>query len=284
MNSFHFKKEEVDKILESIKKGLNSDKKNIEKAFELDYKEWEYEVDFNKIINEIDFVKEREYLPVFSKEEIVDGIGKICLICNQNPYLIFSFILCAIYTNNKVEVVLENKMLASNKAIIKSIEKVLNAIKLDRDTITYIELTNKDDIISYQDKYDLIYYFGNKDSYISFIKRINIDTKFENFGEVNLYTDSKEFKEAVVEIDKWAYLNEMKINIYNSDIDEAIEEINRLNNTSSISIIFSKNMDKISNFIKNVKSKTIYVNTDFTKDYIFETNLNNLVYKKIVKY
>ena len=284
MNNFYFKKEDVYKIFEKIKIGLNSDKKNIEKAFELDYKEWEYEVDFNKIIKQIDLIKEKDYLPVFSKEEIVDGIGRICLICNQNPYLIFNFILSAIYTNNKVEIVLEDKMLASNKAIIESIKKVFNSMKLDKEILTYLELTNKDDIVSYQDKYDLIYYLGNKSSYINFIKRIHIDTKFQNFGEVDLYTDSKEFKEVIVEIDKWAYLNEIKINIYNSDIDETIKEINKLNNTNGISIIFSKDMDKISKFIKNVKSERVYVNTDFIKDYKFETNLNNLVYKKVVEY
>lgn len=284
MNNFYFKKEKVFDIFENIKKELVSDKKIIEEAFKLDYSEWEYEVNFDKIISQVDLIKEKDYLPVFSKEEIVDGIGRICLICNQNPYLIFNAILSCIYTNNKIEVILENKMLASNKVLIESLQKSLKKAKVDEDTLTYIELTNKDDVISYQDKYDLIYYFGNKSSYINFIKRIHIDTKFQNFGEVDLYTDSKEFKEVIVEIDKWAYLNEIKINIYNSDIDETIKEINKLNNTNGISIIFSKDIDKISKFIKNVKSERVYVNTDFIKDYKFETNLNNLVYKKVVEY
>lgn len=284
MNNFYFKKEKVLDIFENIKKELVSDKKIIEEAFKLDYSEWEYEVNFDKIISQVDLIKEKDYLPVFSKEEIVDGIGRICLICNQNPYLIFNAILSCIYTNNKIEVILENKMLASNKVLIESLQKSLKKAKVDEDTLTYIELTNKDDVISYQDKYDLIYYLGNKSSYINFIKRIHIDTKFQNFGEVDLYTDSKEFKEVIVEIDKWAYLNEIKINIYNSDIDETIKEINKLNNTNGISIIFSKDIDKISKFIKNVKSERVYVNTDFIKDYKFETNLNNLVYKKVVEY
>lgn len=284
MNNFYFKKEKVLDIFENIKKELVSDKKIIEEAFKLDYSEWEYEVNFDKIISQVDLIKEKDYLPVFSKEEIVDGIGRICLICNQNPYLIFNAILSCIYTNNKIEVILENKMLASNKVLIESLQKSLKKAKVDEDTLTYIELTNKDDVISYQDKYDLIYYLGNKSSYIDFIKRIHIDTKFQNFGEVDLYTDSKEFKEVIVEIDKWAYLNEIKINIYNSDIDETIKEINKLNNTNGISIIFSKDIDKISKFIKNVKSERVYVNTDFIKDYKFETNLNNLVYKKVVEY
>ena len=284
MNNYYFKKENVLDIFESIRKGLVSDKKEIEKAFDLDYTEWEYKVDFNQIINQIDLIKEKEYLPIFSKEKIIDGIGKLCLICNQNPYLIFNFILSSIYTNNKVEVILEDKMLATNKVLIESIKKVLKNLNLDNDTVNYLEVVNKDEIISTQNKYDLIYYFGNKESYINFIKRIHVDTKFENFGEIYLYSDSKDYKENIVEIDKWSYLNEIKVNIYNSNIDDAIKEINKFNNINKMSIIFSKDMEKISKFIKEVKSEKIYVNINSVSNYKFETNLNNLVYEKVVEY
>ena len=284
MNDFYFKKEKVLEIFDIIKNELKSNKKTLEKAFKLDYKEWEYEIDFDRIINQIDSIKEKEYLPTFSKEKIIDGIGKICLICNQNPYLIFNFILSSIYTNNKVEIVLEDKMLATNKALIEVIKKALKEAKANKDILSYRELSNKDDIVSYQDNYDLIYYFGNKASYINFTKRIHIDTKFENFAEINLYYDSKEFKDIILEIDKWAYINEIKVNLYDSNVDEAIKHINKLNNTSIISIIFSKDMDKISKFIKEVKSEKIYVNSNFTKDYEVEVDLNNLVYRKTIKY
>ena len=284
MNNYYFKKENVLDIFESIRKGLVSDKKEIEKAFDLDYTEWEYKVDFNQIINQIDLIKEKEYLPIFSKEKIIDGIGKLCLICNQNPYLIFNFILSSIYTNNKVEVILEDKMLATNKVLIESIKKVLKNLNLDNDTVNYLEVVNKDEIISTQNKYDLIYYFGNKESYINFIKRTHVDTKFENFGEIYLYSDSKDYKENIVEIDKWSYLNEIKVNIYNSNIDDAIKEINKFNNINKMSIIFSKDMEKISKFIKEVKSEKIYVNINSVSNYKFETNLNNFVYEKVVEY
>ena len=284
MNDFYFKKEKVLEIFDIIKNELKSNKKTLEKAFKLDYKEWEYDVDFDKIISEIDLFKEKEYLPIFSKKEVIDGFGKICLVCNQNPYLIFNFILSAIYTNNKVEIVLENKMLASNIALIESIKKAISKFKVDNDTISYVELINKDDIISKQDNYDLIYYFGNKEEYLSFIKRIHIDTKFENLGEINLYSDCKEYKKEIIEIDKWAYLNEFKVNFYNGDLSLAIKEINRLNSINETTIIFSKDIDKITKFIKEIKAEKIYVNRNSVNDYKFETNLNNLVYRKVVEW
>ncbi len=229
-------------------------------------------------------MKNKEYLPKFSKEEIIDGIGKIALLCNQNPYLIFNFILSALYTNNKVEVVLENKMIATNKVITELVRKVLSLQKIDDDTVTYVEVVNKEEIISSQENYDMIYYFGNKSSYLNFTKRIHVDSKFEEFGEINLYSDSTQFKEQIVEIDKWAYLNEIKVNIFNKDINEAIERINKLNSINKMTIIFSKDLDKVTKFVKEVKSEFIFVNINSTNNYRYETNLNNLVYKKIIKW
>ncbi len=284
MNNYYFKKDRVDKIVELIKKELLENKSTIQKAFELDYKEWEYELNFEKFIDIIDSMKNKEYLPKFSKEEIIDGIGKIALLCNQNPYLIFNFILSALYTNNKVEVVLENKMIATNKVITELVRKVLSLQKIDDDTVTYVEVVNKEEIISSQENYDMIYYFGNKSSYLNFTKRIHVDSKFEEFGEINLYSDSTQFKEQIVEIDKWAYLNEIKVNIFNKDINEAIERINKLNSINKMTIIFSKDLDKVTKFVKEVKSEFIFVNINSTNNYRYETNLNNLVYKKIIKW
>ncbi|MBR3697425.1 MAG: hypothetical protein IKM97_04080 [Clostridia bacterium] len=284
MNSFYFRKDKIDELFNIIKKELMVNRKNIEKAFELDYREWEYEVNFEQILSIIEIVKSKEYLPKFSKEIIVDGLGKICLLCNQNPYLVFNFIMSSIYTNNKVEVVLENKLLASNKVLIETVKKALNKYKADKDTVSYIELVNKYDIVFKQDNYDLIYYFGNKSSYLDFIKRIHIDTKFEEFGEIYLYSDSKEYKNEIIEIDKWAYLNEMKVNIYNSELEEVIKEINKLNAINKMSIIFSKDIKKIGKLIKELKSEKIYININPTNEYKIETNLNNLVYKKILKW
>ena len=68
--------------------------------------------------------------------------------------MIFNFILSSIYTNNKVEIVLEDKMLATNKALIEVIKKALKEAKANKDILSYRELSNKDDIVSYQDNYD----------------------------------------------------------------------------------------------------------------------------------
>lgn len=284
MNNFYFNKEETHKLLNEIKSTFINNKNIIQKAINLDYEEWEYKIDFDILIHEIELIKNKEYLPVFSKEKVVDGFGKIVLISNQNPYLIFNFILSAIYTNNKVEIVLENKMLATNRTIIELLLKVLNENKVDENTVTYIELINKDEIISKLENYDLLYYFGNKFEYLNFIRRINIDSIFEEFGEINVYSDSKEFKKEIIEIDKWAYLNEIRVNIYNGNLQDDIKQINNLNTINKMAIIFSKDMNKIKRFVKEVKAQNVYVNISSIDEYIPETTLENLVYSKKVKW
>ena len=284
MNNYFFKREKVVELLDYIKKEFVSDKSLIERAFNMDYEDWEFDMDFNILLDQIENIKKQKYLPVFSKEKVVDGLGKIALVCNQNPYLIFNFVLSCIYTNNKVEVVLGNKMLATNKIILEVLKKVLDEQKVEFGTVSYIELSNQDDIISKQDNYDLIYYFGNKNSYINFVKRLHIDSRFEECGIINLYSDSKDFKETLVEIDKWAYLNEIKINFYNKDIEEAIKEINKYNSLGKMTIIISKDFDKITKFIREVKTENIYVNTNPVSKYKYETDLNNLVYTKNINW
>ena len=88
MNNYFLKEKTVLEIINRIETNLIKNKKNIKKAFELDYKEWEIEINFEKILDFLAQIKMKEYLPKFTKQEIVSGVGKILLITNQNPYLI----------------------------------------------------------------------------------------------------------------------------------------------------------------------------------------------------
>lgn len=280
MNKYLFRKEKVLELFGKIEKKLIDNKKNLEKGFKLDKDEWDTVIEFDKFINLIKSIREKEYLPVFSKEKIVDGIGKICLVSQGNPYLNFNFILSCLYTNNKVKVVLTDKLLASNKVIIECVKKVIEEEKLDEDTVDYLELVSKDKIISLQDEFDLLYYFGNKEEYLNFTKRLHIDSKFENFGEMYVYVDSKDFKEYLMDIDKFCFINEIKVKYFNEDLDNVSKDINYKNNINKISVIFTKDINKAYEFIKKIKTENVYVNINPCEYIKFETNLNNLVYSK----
>ena len=280
MNNYLFKKEKVLALFEKIKKELLTGRKTIEKGFELDLKEWEIKIEFDKIISILESMKEKEYLPLFTKEKIVDGLGKIGLVSNGNPYLIFEFILSCLYTNNKVRVVLTDKMLASNRVLIECIIKVLKKEKCDDDTVSFIELISKDKVIGIQDEFDVLYYFGNKEEYLNYTKRLHIDSIFENFGEMYVYVDSKDFKEFLLEIDKFAYINEIKVNYYTESLESVKKQVNNRNNINKISVIFTKNIEKAYEFIKLIKTENVYININPCEYISFSTKLNNLVYSK----
>ena len=272
MNNYFFKKEKVIELLSKIQKDLKDKSKILNKAFELDDKEWEIKIQTEKLIKIVENIKEQKYLPKFSKQEIVDGIGKIALVNSSNPYMIFDFILSSIYTNNKVTVILEEKMLASNIVLIELIKKSMEDLKYDSNIVNYIEVTNKEEVISYQDEFDLLYYLGNKEEYLNFIKRIHIDSKFENFGELYIYVDDKDFKKQVIDIDKFAFTNEIKVYYFNTNFENSLEQINKKNNINKTSIIFTKKIDKAYEFIKNVKTERVYINEKPDEEFIY----NNL--------
>lgn len=280
MNNYFFKQEKVIELLSKIQKDLKEKSKILNKAFELDYKEWEIKIQIEKLTKIIENIKNQEYLPKFSKQEIVDGIGKIALVNSSNPYMIFNFILSSIYTNNKVTVILEEKMIASNIALIELIKKAMDELKYDSSIVNYKEVTNKEEIISYQDDFDLLYYLGNKEEYLKFIKRIHIDSKFENFGELYIYVDNKDFKDQIINIDKFAYINEIKVYYFNTDFENSVEIINKGNNINKTSIIFTKNIEKAYEFVKKVKTERVYINEEPDEGFIYNINMNNLVFNK----
>lgn len=280
MNNYFFKKEKVIELLNKIQKDIKDKSKILTKSFDLDYKEWEIKIESEKFIKIIENIKKQEYLPKFSKSEIIDGIGNIALVNSSNPYIIFNFIMSCIYTNNQVTVILEDKMLASNIALIELVKKSLEDLKYDSSIISYKEVVNKEELISYQDDFDLLYYLGNKEEYLKFIKRIHIDSKFENFGELYIYIDDKDFKEQVINIDKFAYRNEIKVYYFNTDLENSVETINQKNNINRISIIFTKNIEKAYEFIKKVKAERIYINEEPDEEYIYNIDMNNLIFNK----
>lgn len=282
MNNYFFKKEKVLELLNQIKEDLIKKKQIIQKAFDLDYKKWEVKLDIEQLIKIVENIEKQEYLPKFSKKEIIDGVGNVALVNVSNPYMIFSFILSCIYTNNKPCIILEEKLIASNISIIELIRKSFENLKYDSNIIQFKEVSSKEEIIQQQNNYDLIYYLGNKEEYLNFIKRIHIDSKFENFGEIYVYVDSDDFKDELLKIDKYAYKNEINVVYYKENLETSLKQMNKCNNINKISIIFSKNTENAYEFIKKIKSEKIYINKN-PEEVIYNINQNNLIFRKNIE-
>ena len=90
-------------------------------------------------------------------------------------------------------------------------------------------------------------------------------------------------KEEVIDIDKFAYINEIKVYYFNTDFENSLDTINKCNNVNKTSIIFTKRIDKAYEFIKKVKTERVYINQKPDEEFIYNIDMNNLVFcKKII--
>ena len=94
MNSYYFKKEKVIELINKIEEAIKNKKEVLEKAFLIDYKNWEIKLELDMFFKILASVKASEYLPKFSKENIVDGIGNILFT------LLFLLILSIVFSKS----------------------------------------------------------------------------------------------------------------------------------------------------------------------------------------
>lgn len=277
-------KDELIKVLDEIKNNFKNKKDIFQKAVKLDIDEWEYETNLDDLIDTIDSLKEKEYLLKKSKKEIVTGIGKVAILNSFNPVSNLIAIISLIRTGNKPTLLLDDKILATNKVMIELINDSLknSKVKGAKDyKVELIQIKKPEDFIGYETKFDLLMFIGSFYEYQKFIKRIDIRSVLISFGEISIYVDAQdEFEKVLADISKYAYKNEIKIKYYNGDLKEAIKEINEMQNISKTVAIFTKNIDQAFEFVGDIKAENIFINKDPLKDLSIDINEENLVIRK----
>ena len=277
-------KDELIKVLDEIKNNFKNKKDIFQKAVKLDIDEWEYETNLDDLIDTIDSLKEKEYLLKKSKKEIVTGIGKVAILNSFNPISNLTAIISLIRTGNKPTLLLDDKILATNKVMIELINDSLknSKVKGAKDyKVELIQIKKPEDFIGYETKFDLLMFIGSFYEYQKFIKRIDIRSVLISFGEISIYVDAQdEFEKVLADISKYAYKNEIKIKYYNGDLKEAIKEINEMQNISKTVAIFTKNIDQAFEFVGDIKAENIFINKDPLKDLAIDINEEDLVIRK----
>lgn len=273
---------DIDLIKNSINQILKEFKTNkelLEKYIDLDYNECGLKIEYSKMISIIETYFEKEIICKFNKFELINGIGALAVINNENPYYTLSTCLAALRTNNTVAFYQKDNMYSLNKFIIDTFSKISYPEHFSRiKVVSYIDFI-KDSI-----NYDSLLFIGKYDEYIYLSKKLNIPIIFEPYGDINVYVDDISFKSNLIDIDKMAYSNCIQINyLKESDIDLAIKKINS-ESPASINVIFTKNTEKAIKFLKDVKSSKIYVNKNPFENLNYILDENKLVYKKEIYY
>ncbi len=262
-------------IIKKIKNEFLNNKESIESIIILEKKNWDYNIEFDKLVEIFDKYENKELVlnsDFKNTSEIISGIGKLAIVNQSNPYSILSMILITIRTNNEVVFFLPNKLLGINSVLIEIASKISSKIRL-------INSNSNEDFYREQEKFDCVIYFGNKYEYIEFSKRLKIKSIFENSGEIYVYIDDRSFKNEFLNLDKFAYYNDINVRYYSDNFEKSVKSMNDFGVIKN-AVIYTKNKDMAREFLEQVKAEKVYVNSNPCNDFEFDFDEKKITYMK----
>ena len=294
------------KVVQNIFDLLNEDKEGIEKANEIDIKNNNgFKINFemiNKIKHNIKDIEDLYRKVSFMRKnennyiegEQTDNLGTICLVYDGNTYCLLEMVLKAILTHNSIIIASESDyMKATNELIIILIQRMLNAYKIDRNLVQILYTSKMDELLSNNVSINKVIAVGNCDfqNKIKQISKVEVISKGYNYFD--LYIEDLTNLNFIKEIIK----KENNIDIYVKrglkvdfedyieveDKDEAIAQIN-FNTSGYSSSIFTNSSQNASEFLREVKTDNVSVNSSPLIENIVNIDINLLLTKKKMLY
>jgi len=212
--------------------------------------------EYNKLAKSFASVKEYDY----EKLKKYSSIGRCVVITNGDTYFILELIIKAILTKTKISFITENYMFNTNLFLVELAQKALSKYYIDGDAITLFNLRNYKEIYDFIDNIDCIVVNKNYDLYKEIQDLFNIKVVYSDYGNINIYSDSDEFDDDI-EIVYEAAKKEDK-DIYVSKTDDIQKYLDNMNNNFVFYsvVIFTKDIEKCSYFLKNIKAENVYIN------------------------
>ena len=240
-------------MIEQIKEKFLKEKQGIYEAISRDYKNNDLKVDYNQLLDVL-LKTSKEDLKKDNKQKV------ITVVYNGNPCITLELALMGIINNTNLILISDNIMNNLNNQIIDIMKSIAQEMHLkiimkwypdgDINKISGIEnITNK------------VVFLGDKRIYRKLKNNVNIPVSYNGYGSIIIYTDDQdEFEAEIYDIKDYAIENNISVNVYNGEIDEDIEYINK-DGINHISIIFSNDTSKIEKFKQMVQSDYILVNS-----------------------
>lgn len=277
---YNFKASKIEKILEKFSILIEKNKISFDNAIKKDSKSNNQKIEFDRIINIVkNYKKDMPILPSFSAKTIKDGFGNIAVMYNGDPYVTLKMLISSLRTHNNV-IFFTNNFKTLNDLLIESINIVTRELNYTERIAVLQNNFSKNDIIKKQNAFNLLVYIGGKRDFQAVNKQLNIPSVFRGYGFIDVFIEDKSFKETLLDIDDFAYENNIKVNYFhNTDIDQTIDYINKYNLNDCFAV-FTRNSELAYKFINSIKSKNIFINTNPFINYEFDLNENQLVYTK----
>ena len=299
-------KENIKSIIMQIKKALELNKDIIINASSIDNKNNNgFIIDFD-IINQIfcnlekenifygdvTFSQENEEKKIIYKKEIMD-IGNVLVISEGNFYIILEMIIRNIKAGNTVVFVSNGFMYKTNQLLIEIIQTILEKNNISRYLVQMYVTEDFDEILANFANIDLIICIGSHSLQNLILSKAQNKTLLSGYENFDLYIEDTSYIEFLNKIINTGLNIQLYINsdtkldhpnaIIVSDIDEAIAQINYNGSRYSASIFTSSN-ENASKFIKEVKAKTVTVNTSPTIERILDVKQTDLINEKTIIY
>ena len=282
--SYKFDKKVVTKFFNNLELSLEENKNVISDAITLDFNKCNFKSDITKLKDIINEFKNKDFiLSKSNATSIVNGIGNIGVIYNGSPYITLILALEAIRTHNNIIFFLEDTMLALNSILIRIISDSLKEVSYGSYNCVCMQNNiSKTEIIKNQFFFDRFIFIGNKIEFLKFSRKLNVPTIYNGYGEIHIYCDDQFFKKDLLEIDSYAYNNNISLNYFTDEsLETSIRKINEFGPIETF-VIYTRNTDKAFNFISKVSAKKVYFNTSPFKNYDFSFDEKDLIYEKKV--
>lgn len=252
---------------------FNKNKSLIEEAIKLDFKQWDYEFKFQDILDVI-AENENKKIEKVQEKQVNSCLKNIAVIGKIDPKALINLIVKFSKIDINVTFYLKEKLLATNKAILTSI---------NTEKIKYQQIKSVDEFYKKQDEHDICLYLGNKKEYLNFTKRLNILSIYQNYGEIYVFLENKEFKSQMLDLEKYAYINDIEIKYYLADYKLALEQINSIGPVNIVGI-YSKDAENAYSMANEIYSENVYINVDLIKKYKIDFDIEKLIFKKKIVY
>lgn len=223
--------------------------------------------EYKKNLNRIDFDGVIKNLSNYAQMETDSTLEnkKVAVVCKGDPEMTIQILLAAIRNDIHIKLVALNYNII-NTCIYTIFDEIMQELKVPNVYYSYNENYFEQDIIDRSKAYDKIIYIGSYFDYQNFEYFCeNKNILFWNDNNIKVLMDREEHKEEYKEMVKYAYANNIELEVY-EDEDEFFEELG----DGEFAIIYT-NEDEES-FLNRTNARIVKFNEFNIEDFKFKVN------------
>ena len=243
------------KLLNEIKEGIELNKKELDEALKEEMSKGN-PVNLNRI-NQM--LKEYETM-----DEVLESEDTTIAVCySGKPEITMTYILDSIIYNNKVTLCV-NEYNVVNEILVRIVVESLRQIGIFNNWIDFDSKYNEIYLRDNQNKYEEIVYIGDFFEYQRFQGFFKKEVEYNNYGYIKLFIDKNKFAKEYEKIVKYAYLENISLEVYN-DPDDFISE----SREEDYSIIMA-DMEEVNKIKRALRCGELLINAFPYENYKFE--------------